>query len=153
MRCTSFTYRNAGLCDEGDVTRLLAVLYDADEAELLEENRWLLAQDEQAVFLAFDGDVAVGVAHSAIRHDYVEGTDSGGADSRVGFLEGIYVEPAHRKCGVARQLLALCEAWAKGKGCMEFASDCQIMNTESYNFHMRIGFAEVGRVIAFAKKI
>ena len=148
-----YTFRKAESRDVGKVTRLLMALYNSEEDELLAENRWLLAQDEQAVFLAFDGEEAIGVAHSAIRHDYVEGTDSGGADSRVGFLEGIYVAPTHRKCGVARQLLALCEAWAKEKGCAEFASDCQITNEESYDFHMRVGFAEVGRVIHFAKKI
>ena len=84
-----------------------------------------------------------------MRHDYVEGTSS----SPVGYLEGIYVLPDHRHEGVARQLLKECERWAKSKGCSEFASDCELTNTESLQFHLNVGFEEANRIICFTKRI
>ena len=84
-----------------------------------------------------------------MRCDYVEGTDS----SPVGYLEGIYVAEAYRKQGFAKALLAACESWAKTKGCSEFASDCELTNTQSLQFHLRMGFEEANRIICFTKKL
>ena len=79
----------------------------------------------------------------------MEGTDS----SPVGYLEGIYVEEDCRKQGIARALLAACENWAKTKGCTEFASDCELDNTQSLRFHLNVGFIEANRIICFTKKL
>jgi len=79
----------------------------------------------------------------------VEGTDS----SPVGYLEGIFVEEEFRKKGYAKELLASCERWAKEMGCTEFASDCELENTGSLAFHLRMGFMEANRVICFTKKL
>ena len=46
-----------------------------------------------------------------------------------------------------------CESWAKKEGCREFASDCQIDNTDSLLFHKAAGFEEAGRIICFCKKL
>ena len=35
-----------------------------------------------------------------------------------------------------------CENWAREKRCIEFASDCELMNEESFRFHMAMGFEE-----------
>lgn len=35
----------------------------------------------------------------------------------------------------------------------EFASDCEIENKESYEFHVKYGFNVANRIICFAKKI
>ncbi len=37
------------------------------------------------------------------------------------------------------------------KGCTEFASDIEMDNMESYHFHIKLGFREENRLIAFAK--
>ena len=102
-----------------------------------------------AFFLAFAQETAVGFAQCQLRCDYVEGTDS----SPVGYLEGIYVAEACRKQGVAKALLTACESWAKSKGCCEFASDCELTNTQSLQFHLRVGFEEANRIICFTKKL
>lgn len=104
---------------------------------------------KNAVLLAYDGDTAVGFAHCSLRFDYVEGTQS----SPVGYLEGIYVLEAYRRRGVAAGLLRQCEAWARAKGCAEFASDIGADNLSSYAFHISSGFSEAGRIICFAKKL
>ena len=104
-----------------------------------------MEQEGTAFFLAEEG----GFAQCSLRHDYVEGTDS----SPVGYLEGIYVVESARKQGTARRLLKACEKWAKEKGCREFASDCELTNAQSLQFHLNVGFAEANRIICFTKKL
>ena len=132
------------------ITALASQLWPDAAAEELEEGfSTLLSNPEAAVFLAFSNDHPAGFAQCQLRHDYVEGTDS----SPVGYLEGIYVEEAHRRKGFARLLLAACEVWAREQGCTEFASDCELINTESLHFHLRLGFQEANRIICFTKKL
>ena len=88
-------------------------------------------------------------AQCGLRYDYVEGTDS----SPVGYLEGVFVSEGYRRRGYAAELISQCEAWAKEKGCREFASDCELANHESLEFHMAVGFEEVNRVICFRKEL
>ena len=104
-----------------------------------------MKQEETAFFLAEEG----GFAQCSLRRDYVEGTES----SPVGYLEGIYVVEPARKQGVARELLKACEKWAKEKGCREFASDCELTNPQSLQFHLNVGFEEANRIICFTKKL
>ena len=118
-------------------------------AEMEAEMGALLEQPEAAVFLAFDGEKAIGFAQCQLRRDYVEGTES----SPVGYLEGIYVAEGYRKQGIARELLSACEKWAKEKGCLEFASDCELTNAQSLQFHLNVGFEEANRIICFMKKL
>ena len=111
-------------------------------AEIIEKN-------DAAFFLAYVDETAIGFAQCQLRHNYVEGTDS----SPVGYLEGIYVAELWRKQGLAKALLAACESWAKSKGCAEFASDCELDNTQSLQFHLNVGFREANRIICFTKKL
>lgn len=92
---------------------------------------------------------SVGFAQCGLRHDYVEGTTG----SPVGYLEGIFVEEPYRKQGCAKQLLDCCEQWAKEKSCTEFASDCELDNEISRQFHLGAGFREANRIVCFVKKI
>lgn len=116
--------------------------------ELLAE--WeTLPRSECAVFLAAEGGAPVGFAQCQLRSDYVEGTET----SPVGYLEGIYVRPGSRRRGTARALLSACEDWARERGCTEFASDCELDNTDSAAFHLAAGFAEANRIICFAKRL
>lgn len=117
--------------------------------ELAEEFAELVRSEEAACFLKYVKDEAVGFAQCQLRHDYVEGTDT----SPVGYLEGIFVTEKFRHVGFAKELLLACEDWAKAKGCTEFASDCELENTESLKFHMAMGFEEANRVICFKKNI
>lgn len=102
-----------------------------------------------AIFLAFHNDNAIGFAQCGLRHDYVEGTES----SPVGYLEGIFVVEEERKKGVAKELLNACQDYAKQRGCIEFASDCELDNEESLKFHMKMGFEEANRIICFKKRL
>ncbi len=132
-----------------DVAALAAKLWEHPAQELAAEFSDLLGQGNTALFLAGQSGTAVGFAQCQLRHDYVEGTST----SPVGYLEGIYVEPAHRQHGVAAALLHACEAWAKRQGCTEFASDCELENADSLRFHQSIGFREANRIICFTKEL
>ena len=103
----------------------------------------------QAVFfMKYADSIPVGFAQCSLRTDYVEGAET----SPVGYLEGIFVKSAHRNRGYAKELVYACENWAATMGCTEFASDCEIGNTESLKFHLSIGFEEANRIICFRKK-
>lgn len=119
------------------------------EDGLAEEFAGIIKSPEGVVFLAEVDGESIGFAQCQLRHDYVEGTET----SPVGYLEGIFIAEGFRKQGYAKKLLMACEKWAEEQGCTEFASDCELENTESLKFHLSLGFEEVNRVICFAKKL
>ena len=92
----------AKISDLKTVTELCMILYEAKDYNYLEnENKRLLQNKNQAIFLAFDDEKAVAFAHCSLRFDYVESTNS----SPAGYLEGIYVEPKYRNQGLAKKLV------------------------------------------------
>ena len=129
---------------------LAVLLWDNhDVAELRDEFAEILKSVEAACFLACEAGVPLGFAQCQLRHDYVEGTKT----SPVGYLEGIFVAPSCRHRGFAAALLRACENWAEEMGCTEFASDCELTNSDSYAFHKSMGFVEANRIICFTKTL
>ena len=143
------TIRKATSADVHTLAVLASRMWAPDPAAHEPTFAALTGSAEAACFLAYEGATPIGFAQCQLRHDYVEGTET----SPVGFLEGVYVEPEHYRRGIARQLVAACEDWARSVGCSEFASDCEIDNTDSIAFHLAIGFEEAGRTIWFNKKL
>ena len=94
-----------------------------------------------------EGQVS-GFAELSIR-SYAEGCATG----NVGFLEGLYVEPDSRRKGVARALVEAGEIWARSRNCTEFASDAELDNDLSAEFHGRLGFEEVCTIRCFRKPL
>lgn len=129
---------------------MAAELWDSHAAEELEESfAQTITQCNTAFFIRYVRQIPVGFAQCGLRTDYVEGTQS----SPAGYLEGIFVKEDYRKQGYAKELLHACEAWAKDNHCREFASDCELGNTDSFRFHMAMGFEEANRIICFYKKL
>ena len=140
----------AGSADAADVTALTCELWLEHSAEeMTGEIDSLLAREDAAIFLYMEQGKAVGFVQCQLRRDYVEGTET----SPVGYLEGIYVREGARRQGIARSLLSTCENWAKAQGCTEFASDCELDNTDSQRFHRAVGFEEANRIVAYVKKL
>lgn len=132
------------------ITELACKLWSGNTVEeMCAEMGEILTKPDATFFLAYAEDTPVGFAQCQLRYDYVEGTDS----SPVGYMEGIYVASEYRKHGIARELLTACETWAKSKGCTEFASDCELENVQSLQFHLNVGFEESNRIICFTKKL
>ena len=142
--------QKAKIVDLPILTRLaLELWHDHSADRMYYDLGGIMTSGESVFFLAYEEDKPVGFAQCQLRHDYVEGTET----SPVGYLEGIYVQEAYRKNGYASQLMKACENWARGEGCMEFASDCEIDNQESLTFHLKLGFEEANRINCFTKKL
>jgi aminoglycoside 6'-N-acetyltransferase I len=118
--------------------------------ELVFEQGEILADGaRQAVLVAArpDGTLA-GFIELAMR-PWAEGCTS----RPVGYVEGWYVRPEHRRSGVGRALMEAAERWSAAHGSAELASDAELANTLSQAAHRALGFEEVERTVAFAKRL
>ena len=121
------------------------------DSEHLAEMSLFLAEPERFIqFVAYERPRApVAFVEASLRHDYVNGTST----SPVVFLEGLYVAPASRRRGFARELVGAVAAWGKERGCTEFASDTPLHNELSQAVHKSLGFQEAERVVYFRKEL
>ncbi|TKX32467.1 aminoglycoside 6'-N-acetyltransferase [Campylobacter aviculae] len=139
----------AKINDLEKVLSLSSLLFKKNIVELRLEFENILKNSKYAVFLLELNNLCVGFAYVCVRNDYVEGTFS----SPVGYLEGIYMQKNYRKKSYAKKLLAYCENWILNQGIDEIASDCELNNIQSFNFHLHCGFKEVSKIICFTKKL
>jgi aminoglycoside 6'-N-acetyltransferase I len=100
------------------------------------------------LFAVDDQDRPLGFAELDIR-PYAEDCDT----DRVAYLEGWYVEPAARRHGVGRALVAAAEEWGRAQGCTEFASDALLDNAVSAAAHLALGFEETVQIRCFKKRL
>ncbi len=142
--------KQATINDSSILAELAIQMWDEATLEELEESfTEIIGSRNAACFLKYSENMPIGFAQCSLRTDYVEGTKGG----PVGYLEGIFLMEAHRKKGYAKELLRVCEKWAKDRGCSEFASDCELENTSSLQFHLAMGFEEANRIVCFRKDI
>jgi aminoglycoside 6'-N-acetyltransferase I len=80
---------------------------------------------------------------------YAEGCDT----SPVAFIEGWWVDADLRRSGVGGRLVAAAEAWARTQGYKEMGSDLLIDNHVSLKANLALGYREVERLVALAKKL
>lgn len=126
------------------------IFTSCDHDELYRDYKHIFENSNRSQFFLKEVDnKEIGFSLCQLRYDYVEGCKS----NPVGYLEGIYVDENYRHKGYAKELLDACISFAKASGCTEFASDCDIDNDASYNFHLANGFIEANRIICFQKKI
>jgi aminoglycoside 6'-N-acetyltransferase I len=71
----------------------------------------------------------------------------------VGFVEGWFVEPQNRGRKIGTQLLDAAEAWARGHGCREMASDTWLDHHQSQLVHEALGFEIVDRCVHYRKSL
>ena len=142
--------RKAGKQDLEILANLAVLMWDNHSvSELFADFSEIISKGKSQFFLKYENDIPIGFAQCQLRYDYVEGTRT----SPVGYLEGIFIKEGYRNKGHAKELLAECEAWAKCKGCQEFASDCEIDNIDSFQFHKAMNFTEANRIICFTKTL
>ncbi len=104
--------------------------------------------ERERTFVAILEGAVVGFVETRLR-DHAEECYT----SPVGYIEGIYVVEGCRAQGVGRALVIAAEGWAKQLGCKEMASDRDLMNEASGDFHLAIGFEEVSRLVAYRKEL
>lgn len=147
----------ATLSDLDDWVRMALKLWPAEEdsperaeKEMRAELSGILQSAKDTALIARDDQRrAIAFVNLSICYEYVPGAKR----FPVAYIEGIYVANIARKTGVGRALVAEAELWAKAKGCTQLASDVMIENTESCQFHTRVGFQEVERVVFFIKDV
>ncbi len=143
--------KHCTLLDHHGWLPLRAALWPDSATDNDHDRQKILSAPERYRVLVFadESGTALGFAEASIRTDYVNGTSS----SPVAFLEGLYVRPASRGQGIARQLVAGIQQWAEDMGCTELASDALLDNQESHAMHAALGFAETERVVYFLKPL
>jgi aminoglycoside 6'-N-acetyltransferase I len=137
--------------DHAEWLRLREALWpDQSEAQNAAEMADILAHFEQLpVFVAARPDSGLcGLMEVAIRTQA-----PGCTTTKIGFLEGWYVDPAWRRQGIGAQLVQAAEAWARAQGCTEMASDTDGGYPLSPTAHARLGYQEVRREIFFRKAL
>jgi aminoglycoside 6'-N-acetyltransferase I len=149
MPLKTFIERCGSLDQPGWLDMRLALWPDASADEHRAYMAISLAQPERFLQLMMYDErrQPLGFIEGSIRNDYVNGT----ASSPVGFVEGVYVAPASRRKGIARQLYAAIGDWAKARGCRELASDALVDNEVSQRAHRALGFRETERVVYFTR--
>ncbi|MCB1516216.1 MAG: GNAT family N-acetyltransferase [Hyphomicrobiaceae bacterium] len=100
------------------------------------------------VFIAFDGQTAVGFAEISERSV----VDSCG-NAPAAFLEGWFVEPEYQKQGVGGALIAAAKDWASNQNYAYLGSDAVLENEISHAAHLALGFEETGRVVNFRMEL
>lgn len=137
--------------ERGEWHRLRRLLWPDEPRETLaeEQGEILGAAETNAVLVAAlpGGDLA-GFVEVSLR-EQAEGCST----HPVGYVEGWYVEAERRRSGLGRLLMRAAERWALSRGCTELASDAELPNEVSHEAHRALGFAEVARVVLFAKRI
>jgi aminoglycoside 6'-N-acetyltransferase I len=77
----------------------------------------------------------------------------GCSSSPVAYIEGWYVDPDHRRCGVGTALVRAAEEWARGLGLSEIASDTEVDNTLGHQAHVSLGYQDVKRIVCYRKPL
>jgi len=104
---------------------------------------------DQAVFVAVRPSGSLG----GFLEISLRSSAAGCRTSKVGYVEGWYVDPDVRREGTGQMLMDAAEAWSRGRGCLEMASDATVENHASIAAHLALGFREVERSVNFHKQL
>lgn len=133
-----------------DWLRLRKDVYNSVDDEFHRQEMALILNDpeKECLLAVSDAGSAFGMVEMSLRN-VVDGC----LTTPVGYVEGIFIEPAHRGSGIARLLLQRAEDWCRSKGCREIATDAELDNEEAQRFHQRMGFVETYRIVEFRKSL
>ncbi|URC14887.1 aminoglycoside 6'-N-acetyltransferase [Flavobacterium sp. B183] len=131
------------------VELVLELWNDCSFDEEVESYKAIIDSENEICYVVKDQEDYIAFVHLSTRNDYVEGAE----DLPVAYIEAIYVKPAYQKQGIARRLTKVAEDWAKQKGFKQIASDTDLWNSASIDFHQKTGFTEVERIVCFIKNL
>ncbi|WP_017495462.1 aminoglycoside 6'-N-acetyltransferase [Flavobacterium sp. WG21] len=131
------------------VELVLELWNDCSFDEEVESYKAIIDSENEICYVVKDQEDYIAFVHLSTRNDYVEGAE----DLPVAYIEAIYVKPAYQKQGIARRLTKVAEDWAKQKGFKQIASDTDLGNSASIDFHQKTGFTEVERIVCFIKNL
>ena len=142
--------RRATAADLPAWSALRAELWPVETAsEHAVEAAQILSAGDADALLAFD---AVGQLVGFVEVSLRSGAE-GCTTSPVGFVEGWFVDAAHRRTGIGSALIRAAEDWARSRGCTEMASDTELENAGSQVAHQRLGYTKVAVLVAFRRAL
>ena len=134
----------------GTLVQLMLELWpDSSFDEELESCKIILNSDHDICYLIKDKETYIAFIHLTVRLDYVEGANS----SPVAYIEGLYVKENWRHLGIGKKMIHLGIEWGRQKGCKQLASDTELNNVTSIEFHKRLGFLEATRIVCFIREL
>jgi len=136
--------------DLGELTRMRTGLWPRSAAREAEEALHQHAKGDRFI-LVVDREPGPGLcafAEATIR-PHAEGC----ATAPVAYLEGIWVDEDNRRGRIAEALIEEIAAWAKRRELRELASDTEVWNEVSKQFHAAVGFDEVGTITCFRRTL
>lgn len=133
-----------------DWLRLREAVYTGLDRDFHQQEMEIYFNDEdKTCLLACNAtDSVCGMVEMSLRN-VVDGCLS----SPVGYVEGIFVDPAHRGSGIARLLMQHAEGWCRSRGCREIATDAELDHEEAQRFHQHMGFQETYRIVEYRKEL
>ena len=138
--------RHARADDAARIAELSGVLgYPVDSRVMAKRLAHLLARDDNAIFVAGEGDRVVGWIHGA-EHELLE-------IGRLCEILGLVVEPSARRSGAGRALMAAIEHWAGLRGVRQVSVRSNVVRLESHPFYERLGFTRVKTQHSYRKDV
>jgi aminoglycoside 6'-N-acetyltransferase I len=117
---------------------------------LVEIESMLAKSDKFIVFFALTKkDEMVGFLEASIHEDISDGCEI----KNIGYIEGWYVKPEHRRKWIGKALVKAAEYWSLEQGLDEIGSDTGLDIFQSKKAHIALGFKEVDRAILYRKKL
>ncbi len=98
----------------------------------------------KAVFCAAVDEQIIGFVEISER-SYADGCYEG----PVAYMEGWYIDEAHRGKGLGKALVQKAIDWAKANNYTHLASDAELRNVASQRAHQALGFEETGRNVQY----
>jgi aminoglycoside 6'-N-acetyltransferase I len=145
---TNWRVREALPSDRPEIARMRHSLWPDSSME--EHLRELEMGLPEVNFVALDARGSlVGFVEAGLR-SHAEGCDP---SRPVGYVEGWFVCEEHRNRGAGASLIRAAEDWARGRGCVEMASDALIDNHTSQRAHEALGYEVVDRCVHFRKQL
>jgi GNAT superfamily N-acetyltransferase len=142
----SIVVRRAVAADATRIAELSGVLgYPVEPRVLSVRLTHLLARDDDAVFVAVDGDRVVGWIHGA-EHELLE-------IGRLCEILGLVVDASTRRGGAGGALVAAVEQWAASRGLPQVSVRSNVVRVESHPFYERRGYTRVKTQHSYRKRL
>jgi GNAT superfamily N-acetyltransferase len=130
--------RPARPTDAAAIALLLGHLGYPNRAEEVAPRLGRLQEGDAVLVAEDDGGAVVGVAvlhRMSVLH----------FDRPLGYITALVTDPAKRRGGVGKRLLAAAEEWARAAGCYRLALTSAEHRTDAHGFYPACGFPLTGR--------
>lgn len=115
-----------------------------DPSELHAALEKIMRSEDAALFVAESDGHVVGLAEVYLRHDE---PDPAIVAHCYGYLQSLMVDPAFRRRGIATQLMAAAEGWAKAHGAVEVRLQTWEFAGDPLPFYDHLGYRTLRRTL------